>query len=113
LQIFQYVFAAQLLWHHRMTPGFELPTIIVQRENPLAHRQSNHVEPIRIDFKGSVKLIDAAFALNPEMLLHVDRRAQSRRRQLQSQARALRPWQGACKNAREPEIECKAPDYSW
>ena len=43
--------------------------IEAQRENPLTERETDQVEPLRVDFEGGIELIDTPLSLNNEMLL--------------------------------------------
>ena len=38
--------------------------IVVQRENPLAERETDQIEPLRIDFEGGIELVNTPLSLD-------------------------------------------------
>jgi len=42
-----------------MSPGLQRAAIVVQRKHPLAKSETDQVEPLFVDFKGGIELVDA------------------------------------------------------
>ena len=86
----------------------------MQRKNPLFERETDQVQAFSVDFEDGLEVINAAPALHSDLLLHADRCAQCRRRELQAKPRRLgRCQRAARRDERQRNQHCGGPDHSW